>query len=119
MPLASVAFANGVAPAILWIGPFFCLLFVAAGLPRLWSLVRGKGLQATDLLVVLGAAIYLAYIFKLAGNLPKYHAAMLPLWAAASGGMVVTVAGLLCDIHCVLQEAVSLSDVAIFHCQVA
>jgi hypothetical protein len=88
-----MAFANGVAPAILWIGPFFCLLFVAAGLPRLWDLVRGKGLQAADLLVVLGAAIYLAYVFKLAGNLPKYHAAMLPLWAAAAAGLVVCAAG--------------------------
>jgi hypothetical protein len=87
------AFANGVAPAILWIGPFFCLLFVAAGLPRLWSLLRGKGLQAADVLVVLGAAIYLAYIFKLAGNLPKYHAAMLPLWAAGAGALVAGAAG--------------------------
>jgi hypothetical protein len=87
------AFVNGVAPAILWIGPFFCLLFVAAGLARLWSLVRGKGLEAADLLVVLGAAIYLAYIFKLAGNLPKYHAAMLPLWAAACAALVACAAG--------------------------
>jgi hypothetical protein len=87
------AFTLGVAPAILWIGPFFCLLFVTAGLPRLWSLLRGKGLHATDLLVVLGAAIYLAYIFKLAGNLPKYHAAMLPLWAAAAGALVAGAAG--------------------------
>lgn len=87
------AFTLGVAPAILWIGPFFCLLFVAAGLPRLWSLLRGKGLDAADLLVVLGAAIYLAYIFKLAGNLPKYHAAMLPLWAAAAGALVACAAG--------------------------
>ena len=87
------AFTMGVAPAILWIGPFFCLLFVAAGLPRLWSLLRGKGMDAGDLLVVLGAAIYLAYIFKLAGNLPKYHAAMLPLWAAAAGALVAGAAG--------------------------
>jgi hypothetical protein len=58
-----LAFANGVAPAILWIGPFFCLLFVAAGLPRLWSVVRGHGLRAGDLLVVLGAAIDLAYVY--------------------------------------------------------
>ena len=87
------AFVFGAAPAILWIGPFFCLLFVAAGLPRLWSLVRGKGLDAADILVVLGAAVYLAYIFKLAGNFPKYHAAMLPLWAVASGVLVVRVAG--------------------------
>jgi hypothetical protein len=87
------AFTIGVAPAILWIGPFFCLLFVATGLPRLWSLLRGKGLDAADLLVVLGAAIYLAYIFKLAGNLPKYHAAMLPLWAAACGALVARSAG--------------------------
>ena len=91
--LSLQAFAMGVAPAILWIGPFFCLLFVAAGLPRLWSLLRGKGLEAGDLLVVLGAAIYLAYIFKLAGNLPKYHAAMLPLWAAAAGALVASAAG--------------------------
>ena len=54
---------------------------------------RGKGLEASDLLVVLGAAIYLAYIFKLAGNLPKYHAAMLPLWAAAAGALVAGAAG--------------------------
>ncbi len=87
------AFTMGVAPAILWIGPFFCLLFVAAGLPRLWSLVRGKGLEAGDLLVVLGAAVYLAYVFKLAGNFPKYHAAMLPLWAAAAGALVASAAG--------------------------
>lgn len=87
------AFVFGVGPAILWIGPFFCLLFVAAGLPRLWSLLRGKGLDAADILVVLGAAIYLAYIFKLAGNFPKYHAGMLPLWAAASGVLVARVAG--------------------------
>jgi hypothetical protein len=87
------AFTMGVAPAILWIGPFFCLLFVATGLPRLWSLLRGKGLDAADLLVVFGAAIYLAYIFKLAGNLPKYHAAMLPLWAAACGALVARSAG--------------------------
>lgn len=87
------AFAMGVAPAILWIGPFFCLLFVASGLPRLWSLLRGTGLDAADLLVVLGAAIYLAYVFKLAGNFPKYHAVMLPLWAAASAAMVVRSAG--------------------------
>jgi hypothetical protein len=87
------AFTLGIAPAILWIGPFFCLLFVAAGLPRLWRLLRGKGLEAGDLLVVLGAAIYLAYIFKLAGNLPKYHAAMLPLWAAAAGALVAGTAG--------------------------
>ena len=92
--LASLeAFSMGVAPAILWIGPFFCLLFVAAGLPRLWRLLRGKGLDAADLLVVLGAAIYLAYIFKLAGNLPKYHAAMLPLWAGAAGALVARTAG--------------------------
>ncbi|MCC7367905.1 MAG: glycosyltransferase family 39 protein [Chloroflexi bacterium] len=87
------AFVYGVAPALLWIGPFFCLLFVSAGLPRLWSLLRGKGLDAADVLVVLGAAIYLAYIFKLAGNFPKYHAAMLPLWAAASGALVARLAG--------------------------
>lgn len=87
------AFVMGVAPAILWIGPFFCLLFVAAGLPRLWNLVRGKGLAPADLLVVLGAAIYLAYIFKLAGSFPKYHAAMLPLWAAASAVLVARTAG--------------------------
>jgi len=86
-------FIFGVAPAILWLGPFFCLLFVTAGLPRLWSLLRGKGLEASDLLVVLGAAIYLAYIFKLAGSLPKYHAAMLPLWAAAAGALVATTVG--------------------------
>ena len=61
----------GVAPAILWVGPFFCLLFVSAGVPSLWRLLRGRGLQVSDLLVVLGAAIYVAYIFKLAGNLPK------------------------------------------------
>lgn len=87
------AFIQGVAPAILWIGPFCCLLFVAAGLPRLVSLLRGAGLRAADLLVVLGAAIYLAYIFKLAGGFPKYHAAMLPLWAAASGALVARTAG--------------------------
>jgi hypothetical protein len=87
------AFTLGVAPAILWIGPFFCLLFVAAGLPRLWSLLRGKGLEAADLLVVLGAAIYLAYIFKLAGSFPKYHAAMLPLWAGAAAALVASAAG--------------------------
>jgi hypothetical protein len=87
------AFVMGVAPAILWVGPFFCLLFVAAGLPRLWHLVRGKGLTAGDLLVVLGAAIYLAYIFKLAGSFPKYDAAMLPLWAAASAVLVARTAG--------------------------
>jgi hypothetical protein len=87
------AFTMGVAPAILWIGPFFCLLFVMAGLPRLWRLLRGRGLDAADLLVVLGAAIYLAYIFKLAGNLPKYHAPMLPLWAAAGGALVAGTAG--------------------------
>ena len=87
------AFAWGVAPALLWIGPFLCLLFVAAGLPRLWQLARGKGLDAGDILVVLGAAIYLVYIFKLAGNFPKYHAAMLPLWAAASGALVARTAG--------------------------
>ena len=50
----------GVEPAILWIGPFFCLLFVMSGLPRLWNLLRGRGLAAGDLLVVLAAAIYLA-----------------------------------------------------------
>lgn len=88
-----IGFLQGVAPAILWIGPFFCLLFVAAGLPRLWSLLRGRGLVAADLLVVLGAAIYLSYIFKLAGNLPKYHAGMLPLWAAASAVLVARTAG--------------------------
>ena len=87
------AFLMGVGPAILWVGPFFCLLFVAAGLPRLWNLLRGKGLAASDLLVVLGAAIYLAYIFKLAGNFPKYHASMLPLWAAASAVLVARTAG--------------------------
>ncbi|MGE3908394.1 MAG: hypothetical protein AB7K36_03515 [Chloroflexota bacterium] len=86
-------FLWGVAPALLWIGPFFCLLFVAAGLPRLWGLARGKGLDAGDVLVVLGAAIYLAYIFKLAGDFPKYHASMLPLWAAASGVLVARAAG--------------------------
>jgi hypothetical protein len=86
-------FAWGVAPAILWLSPFFCLLFVWAGLPRLWSLVRGRGLDAADLLVVLGAVIYIAYIFKLAGNFPKYHAAMLPLWAAACGALLAHTAG--------------------------
>ncbi|MCC6178617.1 MAG: hypothetical protein IT305_25205 [Chloroflexi bacterium] len=86
------AFANGAAPALLWIGPFSCLLFVSAGLPALWRLLRGRGLDATDLLVVLGAAIYLAYIMKLAGGFPKYHVAMLPLWAAASGALVVRIA---------------------------
>jgi hypothetical protein len=59
----------------------------------LWGLLRGKGLQAGDLLVVLGAAIYLAYIFKLAGGFPKYHAAMLPLWAAAAAALVARSAG--------------------------
>jgi 4-amino-4-deoxy-L-arabinose transferase-like glycosyltransferase len=87
------SFALGVAPAILWIGPYFCLLFVAAGLPRLWSLLRGRGLEAVDLLLVLGATIYLAYVFKLAGNFPKYHAAMLPLWAAVVGAFVACAAG--------------------------
>ena len=53
----------------------------------------GQGLRRRDLLVVLGAAIYLAYIFKLAGNLPKYHAAMLPSWAAAAGALVARLAG--------------------------
>jgi hypothetical protein len=92
--LASLpAFLNGVAPALLWIGPFFCLLFVAAGLPRLLDLLRGRGLVAGDLLVVLGAAIYLAYFAKLAGNFPKYHAVMLPLWAAACGALVARTAG--------------------------
>ena len=87
------AFVNGVAPAILWIGPFFCLLFVAAGLPRLWRLLRGRGLEPGDLVVVLGAAIYLVYIVKLAGGFPKYHAAMLPFWAAASAALAVRSAG--------------------------
>jgi hypothetical protein len=87
------AFISGVAPALLWIGPFFCLLFVAAGLPRLWSLLRSHGLRPSDLLVVLGAAIYLAYVFKLAGNLPKYHATMLPLWCAACAALVARMAG--------------------------
>lgn len=87
------AFLNGVAPAILWLGPFFCLLFVGAGLPRLWSLVRGRGLVPGDLLVVVGAVIYLVYFAKLAGNLPKYHIAMLPLWAAACGVLVARAAG--------------------------
>lgn len=92
--LVSVAaFVSGVAPAILWIGPFFCLLFVASGLPALGGLLRGRGLRASDLVVVLGAAIYLAYIFKLAGNLPKYHATMLPLWSAAAGALVARLAG--------------------------
>jgi hypothetical protein len=103
------AFTFGVAPALLWIGPFFCLLFVAAGLPRLWSLVRGKGLQAGDVLVVLGAAIYLAYIFKLAGAFPKYHAAMLPLWAAAAGALVASAAGR----PTLLQYGVALAGVAV------
>ena len=87
------AFLRGVAPAILWLGPFFCLLFLVAGLARLWSLVRGRGLVAGDLLVVVGAAIYLVYFAKLAGNLPKYHSAMLPLWAAACGVLVARAAG--------------------------
>ncbi|MDP8922383.1 MAG: glycosyltransferase family 39 protein [Chloroflexota bacterium] len=87
------AFLHGIAPAILWLGPFFCLLFVLAGVPRLWSLVRGRGLVAGDLLVVLGAAIYLVYFVKLAGALPKYHSAMLPLWAAACGILVARAAG--------------------------
>jgi 4-amino-4-deoxy-L-arabinose transferase-like glycosyltransferase len=92
--LVSVAaFVSGVAPAILWIGPFFCLLFVASGLRALGNLLRGRGLRASDLLVVLGAAIYLAYVFKLAGNFPKYHATMLPLWSAASAALVARLAG--------------------------
>jgi hypothetical protein len=86
-------FVWGAAPAILWIGPFFCLLFVAAGLPRLWRLLRGGGLAPGDLVLVLGTAIYLAYIMKLAGGFPKYHAAMLPLWAAAGGALVARCAG--------------------------
>jgi hypothetical protein len=92
--LVSVAaFVSGVAPAILWIGPFFCVLFVASGLPALGNLLRGRGLRSSDLLVVLGAAIYLAYIFKLAGSFPKYHATMLPLWSAAGGALVARLAG--------------------------
>ncbi|MBA2447662.1 MAG: glycosyltransferase family 39 protein, partial [Chloroflexi bacterium] len=87
------AFAAGAAPAVLWLGPFFCLLFVLAGLPRLWRLLRGRGLEPGDLVVVLGAAIYLVYIMKLAGSFPKYHAAMLPLWTAASGAAIVRAAG--------------------------
>jgi len=87
------AFVSGVAPAILWIGPFFCLLFVASGLPALVRLIAGRGLRVSDLLVVLGSAIYLAYVFKLAGNFPKYHAAMLPLWSAAAGALVARVSG--------------------------
>ena len=87
------AFTAGVAPAILWIGPFFCLLFLAAGLPRLGQLLRGRGLEPGDLVVVLGAAIYLLYIVKLAGGFPKYHAAMLPLWGAAGGALVARSAG--------------------------
>ncbi len=87
------AFSSGTAPAILWIGPFFCLLFVATGLPRLHRLLRGRGLEPSDLAIVLGAAIYLAYMVKLAGNFPKYHAAMLPLWAAGSGALVARSAG--------------------------
>lgn len=87
------AFAVGVAPAVLWLGPFSCLLFFLAGLPRLWRLLRGRGLEPGDVVVVLGAAIYLVYIMKLAGSFPKYHAAMLPLWAAASGAAVVRAAG--------------------------
>jgi hypothetical protein len=86
-------FVWGAAPAILWIGPFFCLLFVAAGLPRLLRLLRGRGLAPGDLVLVLGTAIYLAYIMKLAGGFPKYHAAMLPLWAAAGGALVARRAG--------------------------
>ena len=87
------AFASGSAPAILWLGPFFCVLFLIAGLPRLWKLLRGRGLHPDDLVVVLGAAIYLLYIMKLAGNFPKYHAAAIPLWAAASAALVVRFAG--------------------------
>ena len=87
------AFVAGAAPAILWLGPFFGLLFVAAGLPALWRLVRGKGLEAGDVVVVLGAAIYLAYIMKLAGGFPKYHAAMLPLWSTAGGAIAARCAG--------------------------
>jgi len=92
--LVSVAaFVNGIAPNVLWLGPFFCLLFVGAGVLRLWSLLRGRGLRAADLLVVLGAAIYLVYFAKLAGNLPKYHASLLPLWAAACGILVARAVG--------------------------
>lgn len=82
------AFVVGAAPALLWIGPFFGLLFLAAGLPRLWRLIRRRELEPGDLVVVLGAVIYLAYIMKLAGGFPKYHAGMLPLWAAAGGALV-------------------------------
>ncbi len=84
------AFSAGVAPAIIWIGPFFCLLVLAAGLPRLVKLLCGRRqtLAPHDLVVVLGAVIYLLYIVKLAGAFPKYHAAMLPLWSAASGALV-------------------------------
>jgi hypothetical protein len=87
------AFVDGAAPALLWIGPFLALLFLAAGLPRLWRLVRGRGLAPTDLVVVLGAVVYLLYMMKLAGGFPKYHAAMLPLWAAACGAAVARAAG--------------------------
>jgi hypothetical protein len=83
------AFFQGVAPSILWIGPIFTALFLWAGLGRLYVLATTWRLTPADLVVVLGAAAYLPYIMKLAGNFPKYHAPSMPFWAATVAAFVV------------------------------
>lgn len=83
-----MAFIAGAAPAILWLSPGLTLLFLLAGLPRLRSLVAGRGLTGADVIVVCGAALYLPYVMKLAGGFAKYHAPVVPLWAACAAALV-------------------------------
>lgn len=82
------AFIGALAPVVVWAGPPLVLLGLAAASVRAAQLAGRWRVLAVDLLVGLALVLVIGYVNKLAGWLPKYQVALLPLLACAAAPLL-------------------------------
>lgn len=82
------AFAEGLLPSILWLGPWLVVLGLVAACARAVDLVPAWRVRRTELLLGLLVALVLGYVNKGALWFPKYQVALAPLLAIVAAPLV-------------------------------
>lgn len=77
------AFANGLMPMVMWLGPWLVFAGLLAAGVRAGELAERWQVRKVDLLLGAAVALVLGYVDKNAAWLPKYQVALAPLLAVA------------------------------------
>jgi 4-amino-4-deoxy-L-arabinose transferase-like glycosyltransferase len=88
--------AELVAYVTLWISPYLLGLFLFAAVWRVGALFVSRPafvLQPVDVVLAAGGGLALLYLLKLAASFPKYHIAMMPMWAVAAAWLLARAVG--------------------------